>query len=91
MKPLLGIAIKALTQIFDPTTPFLTARVMDILFDGVPIDCNHDEFEATTFCSKLESERGFRIVNETHLAFSILGGVSIYLVMLIKGHLKYLM
>ncbi|KAL7031976.1 hypothetical protein ACKWTF_007190 [Chironomus riparius] len=76
MKPLLGIAIKAMTQIFDPTTPFLTARVMDILFDGVPIDCNHDEFEATTFCSKLESEKGFKIINETHLAFSILGGAN---------------
>lgn len=81
MKPLLGIAKKAMTQIFNPTTPFLTARVMDILFDGVPIDCNHDEFEATTFCSKLETERGFKIINETHLAFSILGGVSFYHVM----------
>lgn len=70
------MAIKALTQIFKPTSPFLTARAMDILFDGVGIDCSSEEFEARSFCSVMESQKAIKIVNETYLLFSILGGVS---------------
>lgn len=77
MKPLLGTAIKAVTQIFNPKTPFLTARVMDILYDGVGIDCSSDDFTAKSMCAKLENEKGFKIINDTYLTFSILAGVSI--------------
>lgn len=68
--------MKALTQIFKPTSPFLTARAMDILFDGVGIDCSSDQFEARSFCSVMEGEKAIKVVNATYLRFSILGGVS---------------
>lgn len=68
--------MKAMTQIFRPTTPLLTARVMDILFDGVAIDCSSDEFEAASFCSAMGNEKGIKTVNDTHLSFSVLGTVS---------------
>jgi hypothetical protein len=74
--PLLTTAIKALTSIFKPTSPFLTASVMDILFNGIPIDCSIDDFSAQSLCSALENEKAIKIINETHLAFSILDGVS---------------
>lgn len=70
------MAMKALTEIFKPTTPFLTARAMDILFDGVGIDCSSQAFEARSLCSVMEGEKAIKVVNETYLRFSILGGVS---------------
>lgn len=68
--------MKALTQIFRPKTPFLTASVMDILFNGVGIDCSSEEFEASSFCGAMENEKAIKVVNDTYLKFSVLGGVS---------------
>jgi hypothetical protein len=65
-----------MTQIFNPTTPFLQASVMDILFNGIAIDCSNDAFEAKSLCVKLESEKGFKIINDSFIAFSMLGSVS---------------
>lgn len=72
------MAIKALTQIFKPTTPLLTARIMDILFDGIAIDCSggDDNFIVKSTCVQMKERSGIRSVNATHLAFSLLGGVS---------------
>jgi hypothetical protein len=44
--PFLDFLGKALDIVLEPKTPFLTAPVMDILFNGLPINCDHDEFEA---------------------------------------------
>ena len=68
--------MKALKQIFKPKTPFLTAPVMDILFNGVGIDCSSEEFEASSFCGAMSNEKAIKVVNDTYLQFSILGGVS---------------
>lgn len=74
--PLLDLATKAMDQIFHVKTPFLTASVMDILFNGIGIDCNHTEFEAISFCEKIKAEaKGLKIVNDTYIEFSVLGGV----------------
>jgi hypothetical protein len=75
-EPLLSTAINALTEIFRPQTPFLTASVMDILFNGIPINCAVDDFAAKSLCSRIEDEKPIRIVNDTHLAFSLFSGVS---------------
>jgi hypothetical protein len=75
-KPLLEMAINAMTDIFKPTTPFLTARIMDILFDGIAIDCSGDSFLVKSTCIQIKDRRGIRSINDTHLAFSALGGVS---------------
>lgn len=75
-KPLLEMAINALTDIFKPSTPFLTARIMDILFDGITIDCSGDSFLVKSTCIQIKEKRGIKVINDTHLAFSALGGVS---------------
>jgi hypothetical protein len=75
-EPLLDLAIKAMTQIFQPKSPFVSARVMDILFDGLGIDCTSDEFEAKSFCGAMENEKAIKVVNDTYLKFSVLGAVS---------------
>lgn len=75
-EPLLELATKAMEQIFQLDTPFLTAPVMDILFNGIGIDCNHTEYESIAFCAKIKSEaKGLNIVNDTYMEFSVLGGV----------------
>lgn len=88
-EPLLKTAIDAMTEIFKPKTPFLTATVMDILFNGVPIDCSGDSFPAKSLCSRLENEKPIKVINQTHLAFSVLSGVSyvklIFLLLIIEN------
>lgn len=77
-KPLLGMTARALKVIFhDPTTPFWTGRAMDLLFDGFDIDCSAEDFAAKATCSVLSSGdvQAIRVVNETSLKFSLMGGV----------------
>lgn len=47
---------------------------MDILFDGIPIDCSSDEFQAKAVCSVFESGevKAVRPISSTHYAFSLL-------------------
>lgn len=49
---------------------------MDILFNGVGIDCSSEEFEASSFCGAMANEKAIKVVNDTYLKFSVLGGVS---------------
>lgn len=51
---------------------------MDILFDGIAIDCSggDDNFIVKSTCVQMKERSGIRSVNATHLAFSLLGGVS---------------
>lgn len=82
-KPMLPVVANAINQIFhDPVDPFFTGRVMDLLFDGVDIDCSSSHFEAQATCSVLGSGdvQAIRIINEELLRFSMLGGVSYHLV-----------
>lgn len=79
-EPMLPLVSKAMKGIFnDPKSPFITVRVMDILFDGVGFNCGADDFSAQAVCAAIKSEgveKGIRVVNETFVSFSILGGVS---------------
>jgi hypothetical protein len=71
----------AFKQIFKlKKTPFLTSSVMDLLFNGVVIDCNVDEdedLEAVVICPQLGSEKGVKKINDTYFSISILGDVSV--------------
>lgn len=49
---------------------------MDLLFNGIGIDCSSEEFEAASFCGSLSNEKAINVVNNTYLTFSILGPVS---------------
>lgn len=82
-KPMLSIVAKAISILFnEPTTPFVTAKVMDILYRGIPIDCSSTEFAAMAVCSVFAGGEAaaVRPFNETHYAFSIFAGVRIILI-----------
>lgn len=77
--PLLPMAMEGLTEVFDhPTTPFLTSTVYNLLFDGVPVNCDREAFQAQAVCQALEDKLGEKsILNETHLALSLFRAVNL--------------
>jgi hypothetical protein len=78
--PMLPLVSKAMNNIFNnPVSPFISVKVMDILFNGVGFNCGGDDFSAQTVCAAIKSEgeeKGIKVHNETFVSFSILGGVS---------------
>lgn len=46
----------------------------DILFDGIPIDCTSDEFQAQAVCTAFESGevKAIRQIDSKHFAFSLM-------------------
>lgn len=60
----------------NPTDAFYTGRAMDLLFDGVPIDCSNkaDTFTAAA-CMQLEERDAVRKIDDALLKFSMFGGV----------------
>lgn len=74
--PKLDGAIKNLFN--NPADAFYTGRVMDVLFDGVSIDCTSQEDTTLAICTQLDDMPSIRRIDENHLAFSILGGVSFH-------------
>lgn len=75
---MLPFVVKGLKSIFnDPKTPFVSARAMDYLFDGIGFTCDGD-FTAKTMCAGFEAEASqIEVFNETYYKYSILGEVSI--------------
>lgn len=75
--PMLPLVSKALIHLFNPETPFVTAPVMDILFDGIDINCDTQEFSAKAICASLQSEaKGLTMFNDTFFKLSLFGAVS---------------
>uniref|UniRef100_A0A182P753 Sensory neuron membrane protein 1 n=1 Tax=Anopheles epiroticus TaxID=199890 RepID=A0A182P753_9DIPT len=65
---------KGISILFDPLeTAFLKVRVMDLLFDGIYIDCSSQDFAAKALCSGMDSEGAVSPHNETHYKFSLFG------------------
>lgn len=64
-----------------PSDAFWTGRVMDLLFDGIPIDCSSEGFEAAAACGEFSSgeHKAIQPQNETFYKFSLFGGVSDWL------------
>lgn len=78
-KPLLGMTAKAIEHIFhSPETPFWTGPAMDLLFNGLDVDCSSPEFAAKATCSVLASGdvAAIRIIDADHLKFAMMAGVS---------------
>lgn len=78
-KPMLPLIAKAIDQLFHkPEDIFWTGRVMDVLFDGVPIDCSSFEFAATAACAIFKSGdvKAIRQIDDDNLMFSLFAGVS---------------
>lgn len=77
-QPLLPLIEQALGSLFNnPTDGFYTGRVMDMLFDGVPIHCPPEDQVATTMCYHFQGESSFKKLDAHHYTFSLFGGVSI--------------
>lgn len=53
---------------------------MDILFNGVGVDCNREELEASIVCPNLKSQKGITVVNDTYYSVSLFGDVSLILI-----------
>lgn len=77
--PLLPMAITGLNELFDnPSTPYFTESVENLLFNGVAINCDRHGFEAKSICSALEDQLGeSSVVNDTHLGVSLFASVII--------------
>lgn len=69
---------KALNSIFSkPTTPFLTATVNEIFFDGVTINCTVTDFAGKAVCTQLKTEGSDLVeVAPNIFKFSLMGPVS---------------
>lgn len=73
--PLLPMVEGATKNLFhDPADAFFTGRVMDLLFDGVSVDCSSDDPTTVGICVSLEEK--MPEIDDHHLAFSLFGAVS---------------
>lgn len=76
-KPMLKTVENVVKNMFhDPTDAFYTGRAMDIMFDGVTVDCTSDDKITAALCLSFEDSKSFVKVDEGHLKFSLFGGVS---------------
>nr|CAI5843329.1 unnamed protein product [Callosobruchus analis] len=72
---LLSIVNQAIVAIFQPKSMYITARVRDILFDGIEIDCNATDFAAKAVCAQIKTLSAFK-AHETKknvFLFSVFG------------------
>lgn len=77
MLPLVANAIKLLFH--EPTSIFWTGKVMDILFNGIPIDCTSNDFNAKAVCAVFEGgeiKAVSPMEEDGMFKFSLFGGVS---------------
>lgn len=52
---MLGLAAGAINAIFNnPKDIFWTGAAMDLMYNGIPIDCSSDDFNAKAVCSVFE-------------------------------------
>ena len=65
-----------LHDIFPLTSPFISVRAMDMLWDGIYIDCDKTEFTAKAICAAIAAEPVERI-DEKHFKASIFKRVRI--------------
>lgn len=78
-KPMLPGIYGAIKELFhNPPDPFFTGRVMDILYDGVPIDCTSEDMTVKAMCTSFSTgaQQAIRQIDNEHYAFSLFGGVS---------------
>lgn len=76
-KPLLKTVENVAKAVFDdPADAFYTGRAMDLMFNGVSINCGGEDKTAAGFCMQVEDEIPFKRIDDDHLTFSLFGGVS---------------
>lgn len=73
----LHVAIAAIKELFhEPSDVFWTGRVMDLLFDGIEINCDTIDTLAKLTCNQMRKMKNPAIQPDGEkLKFSLLGGV----------------
>lgn len=77
---MLPLVAAAINEIFHhPKDAFWTGKAMDIMFDGIPLDCRSEDFNSKAVCSIFETGEAKQIEpdGEDRFKFSLLGAVSI--------------
>lgn len=82
-KDMLALINKAIQDVFHkPETPFVKIRAMDLLFDGLTINCSsqaiNESAEGIIFCSELGNSPDINKLGDNILKFSLFGKVSTY-------------
>lgn len=76
-QPLLPSVENVIKNLFhDPADAFYTGRAMDLMFDGITIDCTTDDKITQALCLSFDDNKSFIRIDEGHLKFSLFGGVS---------------
>ncbi|XP_022906339.2 sensory neuron membrane protein 1-like isoform X1 [Onthophagus taurus] len=72
---MISLVTKALNSIFSqPQTPFLTATVNQIFFDGIIINCTVTDFPGKALCTELKTEaKQLQVVADKIYKFSLMG------------------
>lgn len=83
---LMSMLDKALNTIFDhPTNVFMKVRALDILFEGMMINCDRTEFAPKAVCTALKKEAtGLIAEPNNQFRFSLFGSVSILIIFGVK-------
>lgn len=72
------VAVAAIKELFnEPTDVFWTGKAMDLLFNGIIIDCNTTDPLAKLTCNQIRKAKNPSIqsLENKNLKFSLLGGV----------------
>lgn len=78
--PMIPLVVKALDIIFEAKTPFITAKAMDLMFNGIEINCDKSDFRAIAVCEGIHSEGQGVFVKDAEkklYTVSLLGHVNI--------------
>lgn len=78
-KPMLSLVAKAINILFhEPQDAFWTGRIMDLLYDGIPIDCSSDDFIAQATCGIFGDGdvKSIQRVDDHTFKFSFFGGAN---------------
>lgn len=59
-----------------PQSPFIRVKVMDLLFDGIPVDCSSQEFGAKAVCTAFDDAPQLARVDDDTFKFSFFAAVS---------------
>lgn len=75
----LNLKDKAVNSIFkNPDSVFVKVRAMDMMFDGLPIDCTVTDFAGGAVCGMLKDNADdLQKDGENRYRFSFLGAVSL--------------
>lgn len=74
MLPTIGEVVN--NMFHNPVDAFFTGKAMDILFNGIPIDCSSDHKITAAVCLSFEENASMRKVDDKTYAFSLFAGVS---------------